>query len=125
MLGQLNKERLISIGSLFPPFHLKFLSLLFCCRKKTLLLLSCSAEYTSVVDMSFKAAVDALIDEMRVQSGGSLISGMPLAKLVPRVVQMSPSLLAEPSNNRIIQVIRTIPEVELFFTLLYANMSDS
>ncbi|KAH9763637.1 peroxisome biogenesis protein 3-2 [Citrus sinensis] len=83
------------------------------------------AEYTSVVDMSFKAAVDALIDEMRVQSGGSLISGMPLAKLVPRVVQMSPSLLAEPSNNRIIQVIRTIPEVELFFTLLYANMSDS
>ncbi|ESR64913.1 hypothetical protein CICLE_v10008707mg [Citrus x clementina] len=84
-----------------------------------------SAEYTSVVDMSFKAAVDALIDEMRVQSGGSLISGMPLAKLVPRVVQMSPSLLAEPSNNRIIQVIRTIPEVELFFTLLYANMSDS
>lgn len=75
--------------------------------------------------MSFKAAVDALIDEMRVQSGGSLISGMPLAKLVPRVVQMSPSLLAEPSNNRIIQVIRTIPEVELFFTLLYANMSDS
>ncbi|XP_031282031.1 peroxisome biogenesis protein 3-2-like isoform X2 [Pistacia vera] len=82
-----------------------------------------SAEYSSIVDISFKAAVDVLVDEMSVQSGGSLMTGMPLAKLVPRVIQMGPSLLDEPSKNRFIQVIRNIPEVQLFFTLLYANMS--
>ncbi|KAJ4713488.1 Peroxisome biogenesis 3-2-like protein [Melia azedarach] len=84
-----------------------------------------SAEYRNVVEISLKAAVDALVDETGVQSGGSLTSGMPLAKLVPRLVQMSPSLLNEPSKNRIIQAVRSIPEVELFFTLLYANMSTS
>ncbi|XP_044477168.1 peroxisome biogenesis protein 3-1-like [Mangifera indica] len=82
-----------------------------------------SAEYSSVVDISFKAAVNALVDEMTIQSGGSLMTGMPLAKLIPRVIQMRSSLLDEPSKNRFIQVIRSIPEVQLFFTLLYANMS--
>lgn len=85
--------------------------------------LFCSAEYGSVVDVSFKAAVNVLVDEMSVQSGGSLMTGMPLAKLVPRVIQMGPSLLDEPSKNRICQIIRSIPEVQLFFTLVYANIS--
>ncbi|KAK3225213.1 hypothetical protein Dsin_005075 [Dipteronia sinensis] len=84
-----------------------------------------SAEYRSVVEISFKAAVDALVDEMGVQSGGSIVSGIPLAKLVPRIAQIVPCLLDEPSKNRFIQTIRSIPEVELFFTLLYANMSTS
>ncbi|XP_044466205.1 peroxisome biogenesis protein 3-2-like [Mangifera indica] len=82
-----------------------------------------SAEYGSVVDVSFKAAVNVLVDEMSVQSGGGLMTGMPLAKLVPRVIQMGPSLLDEPSKNRICQIIRSIPEVQLFFTLVYANIS--
>ncbi|KAL5748820.1 hypothetical protein ACOSQ2_026117 [Xanthoceras sorbifolium] len=84
-----------------------------------------SAEYRSVVEISLKAAVDALVDEMGVQSGGSLVSGMPLAKLVPRIAQIGPCLLDEPSKNRFIQTIRSIQEVEIFFTLLYANMSTS
>lgn len=84
-----------------------------------------SAEYRSVVEISFKAAVDALVDEVGVQSGGSLVTGIPLAKLVPRIAQIGPFLLDEPSKNRFIQTIRTIPDVELFFTLLYANMSTS
>jgi len=74
--------------------------------------------------ISFKVAVDALVEDMEAQcqsTGASLTSGMPLAKLLSRVMQMVPSLLREASQNQFIKIIRTVPEVELFFTLLYAN----
>ena len=74
--------------------------------------------------ISLKVAVDALVEDMEAQSqssGASLTSGMPLAKLLSRILQTVPSLLGEASQNQIIQIIRNEPEVELFFTLLYAN----
>ncbi|WCJ42044.1 Peroxisome biogenesis protein 3-2 [Euphorbia peplus] len=82
-----------------------------------------SAEFGRVVEISLKTVVDELVDVMGSEStGGNLISGMPLARLLPRVAQMGPVLLEEPNQNRFIQMIRSIQEVELFFTLLYANM---
>jgi len=41
---------------------------------------------------------------------------------LPQVAQMCPLLLEEPRKNQFIQIIKNIQEVELFFTLLYANM---
>ncbi|XP_057464334.1 peroxisome biogenesis protein 3-2-like [Actinidia eriantha] len=85
-----------------------------------------SAEFGNVVDISLKTVVGALIDDIKLQLGESnLLSGMPLARLLPRIAQISPLLLEDPSNNRFIQIIRDIPEVELFFTLLYANTPTS
>ncbi|THG13345.1 hypothetical protein TEA_026143 [Camellia sinensis var. sinensis] len=85
-----------------------------------------SAEFGNVVDISLKTVVDELMEDIKVQLGeGNLSSGMPLAKLLPRIAQFSPLLLEEPSKNRFIQIIRNIAEVELFFTLLYANMPTS
>lgn len=70
--------------------------------------------------------VDYLIKDMEVQPGGdSLASGMQLARLVPRVAQMSPAVLEEPRRDQFIQIIGSLPEVEHFFTLLYSNMSIS
>ena len=69
--------------------------------------------------------LDALVVDMGARSGGSLTSGMPLAKLLSLVTQMGPLLLDEPSKNRFIQIIQSNPEVEIFFTLLYANMPPS
>ncbi|KAJ6340325.1 hypothetical protein OIU77_008143 [Salix suchowensis] len=83
-----------------------------------------SAEFGKIMGISLKVAVDALVDDMEAQSqstGASLTSGMPLAKLLSRILQIVPSLLGEASQNQIIQIIRNEPEVELFFTLLYAN----
>ncbi|KAL9337554.1 hypothetical protein Peur_069323 [Populus x canadensis] len=83
-----------------------------------------SAEFGKIMEISLKVAVDALVDDMEAQSqstGASLTLGMPLAKLLSRVLQIVPSLLGEASQNQIIQIIRNVPEVELFFTLLYAN----
>ncbi|KAA8542781.1 hypothetical protein F0562_023933 [Nyssa sinensis] len=80
-----------------------------------------SAEFGDVVDLSLKTVVDLLVEDIKVQCEGNLLSGMPLAKLLPRVAQINPLLLEEPSKNRYIQIIRNIPEVELFFTLLYSN----
>ncbi|XP_059453823.1 peroxisome biogenesis protein 3-2 [Corylus avellana] len=84
-----------------------------------------SAEFGSVVEKSLKAVLDALVEDMAAQSGGSLTSGMLLAKLLPRVAQMGPILLNDPSENRFIQIIQSSPEVELFFTLIYTNMPTS
>ena len=54
--------------------------------------------------------------------GGSVTTGLPLARVLPQIAQMCPLLLEEPSKNQFIKIIRNIPEVEPFFTLLYANM---
>lgn len=71
--------------------------------------------------------VDGLMDEMEasVAGGSSRTSGIPLARLVPRVAQMGLLLLEDPIKSRFIKTIRGIPEVEIFFTLLYANMPTS
>ncbi|XVE58831.1 hypothetical protein DITRI_Ditri04bG0200400 [Diplodiscus trichospermus] len=85
-----------------------------------------SAEFGSVVEISLKAVVNALVEEKGFQSGGgNLTSGMPLARLLPRIAQICPSVVDEPSKNKFIQIIQGVPEVGLFFTLLYANMSTS
>ncbi|KAF5730327.1 Peroxisome biogenesis 3-2 -like protein [Tripterygium wilfordii] len=80
-----------------------------------------SAEFGDIVEISLKAVVGALMEDIAVQSGDSLTSGMPLARLLPRVIQVAPSLVDEPRKSRFIQIIQTVPDVELFFTLLYAN----
>lgn len=83
-----------------------------------------SDEFTNVVEVSLKSAANALVKDVADQSGvGTAPSGIPLVKLVPRVAQMSQLLLDEPSRNQFFQMIGNIQEVELFFTILYANTS--
>lgn len=76
--------------------------------------------------MSLRKVVDGLMEDINLQFGdGNLSTGLPLAKLLPRVAQISPLLLEEPSRNKFTHIIQNIPEVEVFFTLLYTNMSTS
>lgn len=85
-----------------------------------------SSEFGSIVDISLKTVVDALMEDIKVEPGeNNLLTGVPLAKLLPQVAGFGPLLLEEPSQNRFIQIIRNIPQVEVFFTLLYANMPSS
>uniref|UniRef100_A0A7C8Z8Z7 Peroxisome biogenesis protein 3-2 n=1 Tax=Opuntia streptacantha TaxID=393608 RepID=A0A7C8Z8Z7_OPUST len=83
-----------------------------------------SDEFRNVVEVSLRTMADALVKEVVDQSGvGTPCLGTPLVKLVPRVVQMSQLLLDEPSRNQFLQMIGNIHEVDLFFTILYANTS--
>ncbi|XP_038999246.1 peroxisome biogenesis protein 3-2-like [Hibiscus syriacus] len=85
-----------------------------------------SAEFGNVVELSLKAVAKALVEDKSFQSGGgSLTNGMPLARLLPRIAQICPSLVEEPSKNQFIKIIQNVPEVGLFFTLLYSSMSAS
>lgn len=85
-----------------------------------------SSEFGNILDLSLRKVVDGLMEDMNIQFGdGSLSAGLPLAKLLPRVAQISPLLLEEPSRNKFTQIIQNIPQVEVFFTLLYTNMSTS
>ncbi|GAB2298264.1 hypothetical protein Dimus_032334 [Dionaea muscipula] len=83
-----------------------------------------SAEFRDIVDVALKTLVDAVVKDMTDQPGGgnAALSGMiPLAKLLPHIARMGPILLGEPAKNPFIEVITNIQDVELFFTLLYAN----
>ncbi|XP_015059546.1 peroxisome biogenesis protein 3-2-like [Solanum pennellii] len=85
-----------------------------------------STEFRNIVDTLLKAAVDVLMEDISVLCGdANLTSGMPLAKLLPRIAHMDQILLEEPNRNRYIQVIQDIPEIEIFFTLLYASTAAS
>ncbi|XP_010551146.1 PREDICTED: peroxisome biogenesis protein 3-2-like [Tarenaya hassleriana] len=80
-----------------------------------------STEFTNIAEISLKTFTAALVEEMGTE--GSLgTGGMPLAKLLPRIEMTIPVVTAEPGKNRFLQLIRDLPEVQLFFTLLYASM---
>ncbi|XP_010549092.1 PREDICTED: peroxisome biogenesis protein 3-2 [Tarenaya hassleriana] len=79
-----------------------------------------STEFTNIVEISLKSFITAFVDEMETREG--LGMGMPLAKLLPRIEGMIPTMTTEPGRNRFLQLIRDQPEVQLFFTLLYSSM---
>ncbi|VAI26427.1 unnamed protein product [Triticum turgidum subsp. durum] len=82
-----------------------------------------SDDFRNIMDMSLRKVADLVIEDLRAQVGAALPpSGLPLAKLLARVAQLSSTLLEEPSKNKHIQTIRSMPEVGLFYTFLYANM---
>ncbi|KAI4347237.1 hypothetical protein L6164_008065 [Bauhinia variegata] len=81
-----------------------------------------SSEFGNIIKISLKTVVENMGAKFR---EASLASDMPLAKVLPQVALMCPLLLEEPSKNQFIQVIKYIPEVELFFTLLYSNMPSA
>ncbi|KAG6589624.1 Cyclin-dependent kinase D-1, partial [Cucurbita argyrosperma subsp. sororia] len=73
-----------------------------------------SAEFGSVVERSLEVGVDGLMDEMEasVAGGSSRTSGIPLARLVPRVAQMGLLLLEDPLKSRFIKTIRAMVELD-------------
>ncbi|KAL8234234.1 hypothetical protein R6Q59_020334 [Mikania micrantha] len=81
-----------------------------------------SYEFGNILEMSLRKVVDGVMEDMKLQFGDE---NLPLAKLLPRVAQISPLLLEEPSRNKFIEIIRNIPQVDVFFTLLYTNMPTS
>ncbi|CAM0948595.1 unnamed protein product [Alopecurus aequalis] len=82
-----------------------------------------SDDFRSIMDMSLRKVAGVVIEDLGAQVGAAIPpSGLPLAKLLARVAQLSLTLLEEPSTNLYIQTIRSMPEVDLFYTFLYANM---
>lgn len=81
-----------------------------------------SDEFINVVEMSLKAVVEAVVEEVNEQCGSNTLSmGIPLARLLPRIAQTSSLLLDKSTSDKFVKIIRGIPEVELFFTLLYSS----
>ncbi|VVA98080.1 unnamed protein product [Arabis nemorensis] len=79
-----------------------------------------STDFTNVAEISLKSCTVTLVEEIEKLAG--LATGMQLAKLLPQIEKTIPEISAKPDKNRFLQLIRDLPEVQLFFTLLYANM---
>ncbi|CAN4088777.1 unnamed protein product [Withania somnifera] len=85
-----------------------------------------SSEFENILDMSLKTVVNLMNEDLRVLCGETNLKlGIPLAKLLPRLAHMSRILLEEPTRYRYIQTVQDMPEVEMFFTLLYASTPAS
>ena len=78
-----------------------------------------------MVEVSLKTVVNAIVNDIFVEQSGSGTpsSSIALVKLVPRIAQTSQVILDEPTTNQFVQTIKSIQDVELFFTILYANAS--
>ncbi|KAF0933190.1 hypothetical protein E2562_016138 [Oryza meyeriana var. granulata] len=82
-----------------------------------------SDDFRNIMDRSLKKIASVVIEDLSVQLGTPIPPpGLPLAKLLAKVAQLSLPLLEEPDKNKHILIIRSMPEVELFYTFLYANM---
>ena len=81
----------------------------------------CSDDFRNIMERSLRKIAEVVVEDLGVQivTPGS---GLPLATLLPKVGHLSSPLLEEPNKNKHIQIIRSMPEVELFYTFLYANM---
>lgn len=77
-----------------------------------------STEFRTIMDISLKKVVEELVQDLESLVG---VNTLPLARLLPKIAQLSPTVLEEPSNNKYISIIRGLPEVELFYTLVYTN----
>ncbi|WMV22130.1 hypothetical protein MTR67_015515 [Solanum verrucosum] len=85
-----------------------------------------SSEFENILDMSLKTVVDVMMEDIKVLCGETNLKlGIPLAKLLPRLAHMSRILLEESNRDRYIQIVQNMPEVEMFFTLLYASTPAS
>ena len=72
----------------------------------------CSDDFRSIMDMSLRKVADVVIEDLGAQVGAAIPpSRLPLAKLLTRVAQLSSTLLEEPSKNKHIQTIPSMPEV--------------
>ncbi|KAK3129843.1 hypothetical protein QOZ80_6BG0485520 [Eleusine coracana subsp. coracana] len=82
-----------------------------------------SDDFKNIMERSLRKISEVVVEDLVAQIGTPIPPlGLPLAKLLARVAQLSLPLLEEPNNNKHIQIIRSMPEVELFYTFLYANM---
>ncbi|MED6122123.1 hypothetical protein PIB30_036828 [Stylosanthes scabra] len=87
---------------------------------------SFSAEFGCIFKVYVNMVVDVVVEQMGAKfRGGSIATGLPLARVLPQVAQICPLLLEEPSKNQFIKIINCIPEVEPFFTRVYANMPSA
>ncbi|MED6136810.1 hypothetical protein PIB30_059231 [Stylosanthes scabra] len=85
-----------------------------------------SAEFGCIFEVCVKMVVDAVVEQMEAKyRGGNITTGLPLARVLPQVAQICPLLLEEPNKNQFIKIINCIPEVEPFFTRLYASMPSA
>ncbi|XP_031476861.1 peroxisome biogenesis protein 3-2-like [Nymphaea colorata] len=85
-----------------------------------------SDEFSKVVDISLREMVNGLMEQMEMQvyanaSAASSSSGVPLVKLVPRIIELCNHLLEEPSKNTFIHRIQSLPELDVFCKVLFAG----
>lgn len=78
-----------------------------------------SREFSNVLSAALDAVTDGVVEELRESYGEHPEAGVPLAKLLPPVAAVGASLLSQPGENRYIEALSRLPEVERFCEQIY------
>ncbi|TVU09112.1 hypothetical protein EJB05_42553 [Eragrostis curvula] len=71
-----------------------------------------SDDFKNIMERSLRKIANVVVEDLAEQIGTPIPpSGLPLAKLLARVAQLSLPLLEEPNKNKHIQIIRTMPDI--------------
>ncbi|KAL0397313.1 UNVERIFIED_CONTAM: Peroxisome biogenesis protein 3-2 [Sesamum calycinum] len=67
-----------------------------------------SAEFANIVDISLRRLVNGVLEDLSIHCGeNNLATGMPLARLLPRIAHMGQLLLTESNRNRKVIVVES------------------
>lgn len=70
------------------------------------------------------AILDGVMEEVHSVYRGAPDHGIPLAKLLPPIAGSGITLLNHPDENRFLQILATLPQVQSFCALVYTTTSE-
>ncbi|KAG6542463.1 hypothetical protein Mapa_016153 [Marchantia paleacea] len=80
-----------------------------------------SNEFADVLGASLDAVLEAVLEDLSEIYRGNLDTGIPLAKLLPPVASTGSTLMEHPDENRYIQILAQLPQVQSFCALVYSS----
>jgi peroxin-3 len=85
-------------------------------------LVLCSDEFASVMEAALDAVLEAVLEDLSKTYSNPEI-GIPLAKLLPPVASAGSTLMDHPDDNRFIQLLARLPQVQSFCAMVYSSNS--
>jgi peroxin-3 len=83
-----------------------------------------SNEFQEVLAVCLDAILDGVMEEVHSVYRGAPNHGIPLAKLLPPIAGSGITLLSHPDENRFLQILATLPQVQSFCALVYTTTSE-
>ncbi|KAL2613402.1 hypothetical protein R1flu_025094 [Riccia fluitans] len=80
-----------------------------------------SNEFADVLAAGLDAVLEAVLEDLSTIYRGNLDAGIPLAKLLPPVASTGSTLMEHPDDNRYIQILAQLPQVQSFCALVYSS----
>ncbi|CAM6127317.1 unnamed protein product [Calypogeia fissa] len=80
-----------------------------------------SNEFTEVMEAALDAVLEAVLEDLSMMYRSNPDFGIPLAKLLPPVASAGNLLMEHPDDNRFIQLLAQLPQLQSFCLMVYSS----